>query len=146
MFWRRARASAWNPWSELWDLQDEFNRALGAYPWQGLSGEFPAVNVYESDKALELSMKLPGIKVADLEVTVNQDTLTLKGSREADSLPAGAQYLRQERGAGNFVRSFALPFPVDAGEVAAQYQDGILTVRLPKAASAQPRKISIQAG
>jgi HSP20 family protein len=111
-----------------------------------LSGEFPAVNVYESDDALELSMKLPGINPKDLDVTVNQDTLTLKGSREVDKAPEGAEYLRQERGAGSFVRSFALPFPVNTGEVAARYQDGILTVRLPKAESAQPRKIAIKAG
>jgi len=146
MFWRRSRQSTWNPWSDLWVLQDEFNRAFGASLWQGLSGEFPAVNVYESDDALELSMKLPGINPKDLDVTVNQDTLTLKGSREVDKAPEGAEYLRQERGAGSFVRSFALPFPVNTGDVAARYQDGILTVRLPKAESAQPRKIAIKAG
>ncbi|NMA45048.1 MAG: Hsp20/alpha crystallin family protein [Lentisphaerae bacterium] len=146
MLWRRMRQSPWNPWGDLWNLHDEFNRAFGAYPWQNLSGEFPAVNVYESDKALELSMKLPGVKAKDLDISVNQDTLTLKGTRELDEAPKGAQYLRQERGEGSFVRSFALPFPVNTADVAAHYADCILTVRLPKAESAQPRKISIKAG
>ena len=89
MLWRRMRQSPWNPWGDLWNLHDEFNRAFGAYPWQNLSGEFPAVNVYESDKALELSMKLPGVKAKDLDISVNQDTLTLKGTRELDERPRG---------------------------------------------------------
>ena len=132
-----------NPWHEINDLADTFGRALGLYPDYTPKFDYPPVNVWKGENEIRLQIKLPGIKAEDIEVNINHDTLTIKGERKVDEIPAGTKLTRSERLSGNFSRSFALPFPVENDAVQANYRDGILTISLPKAKASQPRKINV---
>ena len=124
------RQSVWNPWNGLRNMEDGLDTILRHLAGNGETGDYPPVIVYMNDNCAKLVMKLPGVKLEDLDVRVNRDTVTLKGSRKAEALPEGAEYLRRERGLGSFARSFGLPFMIDADAVEASYTAGILTVTL----------------
>ena len=138
------RQSVWNPWNGLRNMEDGLDSIIRHLAGREETGDFPPVAVYMNDNCAKLVMKLPGVNLDDLDVRVNQDTVTLKGSRKADALPEGAEYLRRERGCGSFARSFGLPFLIDANAVEATYTAGILTITLPRARNEQPRKVTIQ--
>ena len=135
-----ARKSLWNPWHELLDLDNSlaplFNTLAGRT-------EFPPTNVWTNENTITFTFAIPGIKPEDIDVTAKFDTLTIKGTRQAEDAPEGARFLRQERGNGFFSRSFALPFKVYTEQVAATYVNGILTVTMPKAKEVQAKKINI---
>ncbi|MDX9980717.1 MAG: Hsp20/alpha crystallin family protein [Lentisphaeria bacterium] len=135
-------------WGELDRLQREFNQFMEPLARTGMSrfAEFPAVNIWVGEDNALLTAELPGIDPDKLEITVKNDTVTIRGIREAEKLDNGQTLIRQERGAGSFVRSFALPFHVDSERVAAQYQKGILQVVLPKPETEKPKKITVKAG
>jgi HSP20 family protein len=102
------------------------------------------VNIWTCDDRALLTAELPGVDPAKLEVSVQNDIVTVRGSRDEEALPEGHEYLRRERGTGGFARSFALPFHVDANQVRAHYQKGILQLALPRAEEDKPRKIEVQ--
>ena len=104
---------------------------------------FPPVNVWEDDRALFAEVELPGMKMDDVEVYVVGDELTIKGERKDDATE-DLTYHSRERGAGSFSRVLQLPVEVDAEKVRATLRDGVLTITLPKAQTAMPRKIRIQ--
>ena len=135
-------------WDEFDRIQREMNRLFEPLTKSSTrtSGEFPAANIWTGTDDALLTAEIPGVDPDTIEVTVKEDTVTVRGSREAESLGEGQAYLRQERGAGSFVRSFALPFRVEAGKVTAQYRMGILQLTLPRAEADKPRKISVSAG
>jgi HSP20 family protein len=106
---------------------------------------FPALNVWEAGESLFAEAEVPGVKAEDLDISVVENDLTIRGVRR--SMPAaGTAYHRQERGAGEFTRVLRLPFDVDAEKVEATLCDGVLFVKLPKAESAKPKKIKVSAG
>ena len=116
--------------------------------FSGVSGavhEFPPVNVFTSENGAIVRAELPGVSADQLELTVANNMLTLKGSRTNEELKSGVKTLRRERLRGQFVRSLNLPFKVDGSGVTAQFDKGLLTVTLPRAESDKPRKISITA-
>ena len=135
----------WNAWSEMDRLRDEldglFSRHMGRR-----TGEFPPVNVYTGEEDAILTTAIPGIDPKDLDVSCRQNTVTIKGERKRLELKEGERFLRNERGAGNFVRSFTLPFKVDADGIKAEYKQGILIVKIPRAAEDKPQKIAVLAG
>jgi HSP20 family protein len=134
-------------WSEMDRLQREMNRLFQPFAaGRRGAGNFPAVNIWTGEDNALLTAEIPGVDPDKLEVTVKDNTVTIRGSREAEELKEDESYLRQERGAGTFVRSFALPFQVDGGNVSAQYQKGILQLTLPRAEEDKPKKISVNAG
>ncbi|MBX3413204.1 MAG: Hsp20/alpha crystallin family protein [Pirellulales bacterium] len=103
---------------------------------------FPAVNVWENDQELFAEAEVPGLKESDIDIFVVGNELTIKGERK----PSEAQevtYHRRERGAGTFTRVVHLPVDVDSSRVSATLRDGVLTVTLPKAETARPRKIQV---
>jgi HSP20 family protein len=105
----------------------------------------PAVDIYTTgDRELVLKAELPDMKEDEIELTVKGNTLTLVGERKLDTEVAKDQFHRIERNFGSFSRTFALPPTVDAGKVTAQYNAGILTVRLPLREEAKPTHIKIQ--
>jgi HSP20 family protein len=110
----------------------------------GRAGVFPPLNVWEREHDLVLEAELPGLKHEDLDIQVVGNELTLKG-RRVDSATEGAAYHRRERGTGEFVRVLRLPVEVNAEKVEASLKDGVLTITLPKAESARPRKIEVRA-
>ena len=119
---------------------------------------FPAVNVLETDDAITVEAELPGLDAGDVDISVADDELILKGSRErpgpecpAPEAEAGdgerkptVTWHRRERGTGAFERRITLPMAVDAGRVEARLIDGVLTVTCPKAPQCQPRKVEVR--
>lgn len=109
------------------------------------SRTYPRINLRETKDGYILEAQLPGISADELEMTVLKGTLTLSGERkEQDS--GGGSWHRRERGHGKFMRAIDIPAEIDVEKVQADYRDGVLTVRLPKAESVLPKKIEIQAG
>ena len=109
------------------------------------AGWAPAVDVREDAKEIVLEVELPGIKPSDVEVTAENGVLTISGEKQSTSTqgPEG-RYHVIERSYGSFTRSFQLPSGVDERRIEADFADGLLSVRIPKAAIAQPRRIEIR--
>ncbi len=132
-------------------LRSDFDRLMGdllsgtAAPVARAVRAFPAVNVWEEGEQLFAEAELPGTKKEDLEISVTGNELTIRG-RRGSSVAEGTSFHRQERGVGEFSRSLRLPYDVDAEQVEATLRDGVLLLKLPKAASAKPRKIQVQSG
>ena len=106
---------------------------------------YPPVNLWEDDDFVYAEAELPGLKLADLEITVTADRqLTIKGQRQA-AAPPKIEWHRQERGFGTFERTVELPVPVDAGKVEACLENGVLTIKMAKSPAAKPRKIPVTA-
>jgi HSP20 family protein len=107
-------------------------------------GWVPPVDIYETDgHDLVLKVELPDMAREDIELTVENNKLTLKGTRKRPADVKDEQFRRVERRYGPFSRSFALPSTVDAGKVTADYKNGILTVKLPFREEARPRTIQV---
>jgi HSP20 family protein len=146
----------WNPFGELNQLQDRINRAFsdtygrGSGPThhdEGLmtTGEWaPPVDIYQNaDQELVLKAELPDIVPDDIELSVNNDTLTISGDKRFTNEVKEDQFHRIERRYGMFSRSFSLPSSVDAAKISAEHKNGVLTVRLPAREEAKPRQIKV---
>ncbi len=133
-----------DPFREMRRLQDEVNRLFqtAATP---RSGGFPAINVYAQQDGVVITAELPGVKQDDLEITIHRDTVTLRGERQDQPQDARA-YHRRERGHGQFVRTFGLPFQVDPEKVEAKLVDGVLTLALHRPEQDKPKRIRVSAG
>lgn len=131
-----------DPFSNLRLFEDAFTRLLSEprtnRPWS------PAVDVYESDNDLVFKADLPGLSSSDIDVRVENQTLTIAGERKFDKEDAQHGFHRIERNYGSFVRSFAVPNVFDTEKVSAAYKDGVLTVTLPKKEAARPRQVRVQ--
>ena len=104
----------------------------------------PAVDIYSNGQhELVLKAELPDMTEEEIELTVEDNTLTLRGERKLDTEVTEQQFHRIERSYGSFARTFALPPTVDAGKVSAEYKSGVLTVRLPLREEAKPNKIKV---
>lgn len=106
-------------------------------PWS------PAVDVVETENAIVLKADLPDVNLDDINVNVENQTLTIKGERKFEREGDNNSYHRIERSYGSFVRSFTLPSIVDNEKVAADYRNGVLTVTIPKKEAAKPRQIKV---
>lgn len=130
-------------------LQRALERSV-SQPFAGLDstpsgrGVFPGLNVFEAGDTLVVKAEIPGLDRTKLNVEIEGNRLVLSGARVQPQLEEGCGYHRRERGFGEFRRAFRLPFEVDREKAAADYADGILTVRLEKAESAKPRQITVQ--
>jgi HSP20 family protein len=109
----------------------------------GMAGFSPSFDVKESKDAYIVRVDLPGVREADVEVTVTGNVLTVSGRREQDSREEGDQYFALERSYGSFVRSLTMPEGASLEDVKAELKDGVLTLHVPKRPEVQPRKISI---
>jgi HSP20 family protein len=115
-------------------------------PFFGSSANAPSVEVKESDDGYEIAAELPGLDEKDVELSLRAGTLTLKGEKRAERKEEKENLHISERSYGSFVRSFRLPDDVDLERIGAAFEKGVLTVKLPKAPSAQPqvKKIDIR--
>jgi HSP20 family protein len=104
----------------------------------------PAVDLYESDQAVTLTVELPGFSKDDVQVEIKDHVLTLKGERKRDSTVKEERYPRLERAYGAFQRSFLLPTEIDADAAAATLKDGVLKLTLPKLEEAKPKAIKVK--
>jgi HSP20 family protein len=138
------------PGAELWAeplatlrrIQDEINRAFGDQRWMP-AGEYPPINIWRGPDGVIVTAEMPSVALGTIDLTVHQNTLTIKGRREPEVNEAGTIYHKRERTFGPFARSIELPFNVDPDKVKASMQNGILTVELPRPESDKPRKIHI---
>lgn len=133
----------------MYRLRDDLDRLLtgflGHWPADQLAGARrgqPAVNVWEQDDTLLAEMEVPGLTSDQVDISVVGDELSLKVDRP-EPKQEGVTYHRRERPTGSFTRVLRLPVEIDAGRVEAELRDGVLTVTLPKAESARPRKIEV---
>jgi len=142
----------WDPFREFTQIQDRLNRVFSdAYGRSGSDEGFltsgtwvPPVDIYQNgDKELVLKAELPDMVREDIDVTVENDTLTIKGEKKFVGEPKEDQFHRIERRYGTFSRSFSLPQTIDSTKVAAEYKNGVLTVRLPVREEAKPRSIKV---
>lgn len=109
-------------------------------------GWAPSVDVSETALEIILQAELPGMKKDDIDIQLTGDTLTLRGERKLQSAQRGEHFHRIERQYGTWQRTFQIETPIDAARVAASYEQGVLTVRLPKQDAVQPRQIAIEVG
>jgi HSP20 family protein len=142
----------WDPWSELSTLrrsvEEAFENAFRGFG-EGETGAVqtwaPRCDVKETDSELIFSADLPGMSLDDISVELHGDTLTIKGERKQEQEEKTDNMHRVERVYGAFYRAFTLGVPVKADEVKASYKDGVLTVSVPKAEDAKPKRIAITA-
>ncbi|MFH0910057.1 MAG: Hsp20/alpha crystallin family protein [Planctomycetota bacterium] len=120
---------------------------FGERPWErGVSS--PRVDVRENDKEVEITAEIPGIAEDDIEVSLSDDILTIKGETRTEREEEKGHYVRKEHSSRSFQRTLSIPVPIDSDAAEAAYKDGVLTVRLPKRPEAQAgvKKIGIKKG
>jgi HSP20 family protein len=139
-----------DPFRELAALQTTLNRALqtsAASDELMTSGAFiPPVDIYENENSLSLRFEVPGMKEEDLDIRLENSTLTVRGERKFEHEEKEENFHRIERRYGSFSRSFTLPNSVDPEKVKADYKDGILAIELVKRAEAKPKQIKVGVG
>jgi len=143
----------WEPFRELLSTQDRFNQLFNQTFSQFFGPESrelskgswaPAVDIYETGNNLVIKAELPGIDPKDVEVRVENGTLTINGERKIEKDVNEGNYHRVERSYGSFVRSFNLPPTISTDNVLAEYKDGVLTLTMAKREEAKPKSIKIQ--
>ncbi len=128
-----------DPWRDF----ERLNRMFSRVPSKRCC-EFPAINLWvDSDRSI-VTTEIPGIKPDDIEISVIEKSLTLRGTRKADDLKENEAFHRRERWHGQFSKTVELPFRVDASKVNASFKKGILVIKLPRAEEEKPRKIEIK--
>jgi HSP20 family protein len=142
----------WSPFEGLESLRAEMDRLFDAFggrtPPSGIRESVwtPRVDLLEHEQEFVLMADLPGMKQEDLHISVQENILTLEGTRAVAHADNGQdKYQYRERASGTFCRRFQLSTAVDAEHITATYKDGVLEVHLPKVAAAQPKRITVQA-
>jgi HSP20 family protein len=134
--------SHYDPLASLRQFEDAFTRFFtepqSNRPWS------PSVDIYETENDLVLKADLPDIELKDIDVRVENQTLTIAGERRFEKKDSAKGYHRIERNYGNFVRSFAVPNAFDTDHINASYRNGVLNVTLPKKEAAKPRQIKVE--
>jgi HSP20 family protein len=141
----------WSPLRELEDMQTRLNRLFGDLPSHGtgesamsFSGWSPAVDVQETDTEYVVKADLPDVKKENVKVELLDGALTIQGERQQEKEEKGKKFHKIEREYGTFLRRFALPNEVDSGKVQAEFKNGVLSVHLPKSATAKPKAIDVK--
>ena len=140
----------WEPFRDLVTLREamdrlfteSFVRPSTAFPSFGIEG--PAVDMYQTKDDIVVKAALPGLKPDEIEISVTGDILTLKGELKDEEKIEEGNYLRKERHFGQFVRELSLPTLVNSDKAKAEFEHGVLTLRLPKAEAVKPKSITIK--
>jgi len=136
----------WNSNRNLASLNDEVERFFKGFGLDPMSFDtvwYPSVDVSENQNGYEIKAELPGMKKDDIKITVEENVLMLQGEKKLEHKTDEKNVQLSERFYGKFQRSFRLPKEVKSGGIKASYQDGVLTVELPKAEEAKPKEITI---
>jgi HSP20 family protein len=142
--WRR---DPWNPLATVQDQVRAVDRAMNRWFQLANDGQapaLPAVDVWAKEDEVIVEAELPGVEAEDVDISVEGEVLTLRGKRNRPA-DEEARLYRQERGFGEFSRSFRLPFRVETGAVDARFVNGVLEIKLPRAEADRPRRIAVQA-
>jgi HSP20 family protein len=134
--------SHFDPLANLRLFEDAFTRMLTEpqtnRPWA------PSVDIYETENELVLKADLPDVDLKDIDVRVENQTLSISGERKFEKEETTKGYHRMERNYGRFTRSFAVPNSFDTEKIAADYKNGVLSVSLPKKEAAKPRQVKVE--
>ena len=146
----------WDPFREFAMLQNQMNRLFqeSAPARTGATGEefmttgtfVPPVDIYEDEHNITLKLEVPGVEEKDLDIRVENNTLTVRGERKFEKDEKEENFHRIERRYGSFYRAFTLPNTLDAEKVQADYENGILKIKLAKKAEAKPKQIKVNIG
>lgn len=135
-----ARNETRNPWSQF---HQELNRMLGENSSIVTSDWVPVVDIKEEKDRFVLHADLPGVDRENIDITMEDGVLSIRGERQLEQVGEGAEYKRVERAHGTFYRRFALPDTADPDKINARCNQGVLEVVIPKRESVQPRRIEI---
>ncbi len=143
----------WNPWEEMFNFTRRMNRlfeptllrrldlkeddSITSYLWE------PLVDIYETNEDIVVKAEIPGMKKEDIEISITDNVLTIKGEKKQERKMQNEDYHRIECSYGTFQRSFSLPKAIKPDNVTASYKDGVLTITVPKAEEVKPKKIQI---
>lgn len=140
----------WDPFRDLITLREKMNRLFEeAFTSRGEERDLvsstwtPSVDIYETENALVLNAEVPGIDEGDIEIKIEDNTLTIKGERKFEKETKEENYHRIERAYGSFYRSFTLPHNVDQDRIEAEHENGILKITMPKKPELKPRKVKV---
>jgi len=142
----------WDPFRELATLQNRVNSLFQDYGRPGqdelttTSSFVPSVDVYEDEHKVTLKLEIPGIKQEDVDIRLENNTLTVRGERNFEKEEKEENFHRIERRYGSFARSFTLPNTLDTDSVNASYENGVLRIELAKRAEAKPKQIKVNIG
>lgn len=152
MIYRRIYNAPTISFRNAFDQLDKMKRQFDNFLDQGFgadhgllgAGVFPQINLTEDADKFYLRAELPGVKAEDLEMQATVKNLSISGERKIEAENEGVRYHRREREAGKFSRIIAMPNEIDPDRIEANMQDGILTIRIPKAEAVKPRQITIK--
>jgi HSP20 family protein len=140
----------WDPFRDIMTLRDRMNRLfedMSTYRGEekdlAASAWAPAVDIYETENEVVLTAEIPGVDEKDIEIKVEDNTLTLRGERKFEKETKEENFHRIERAYGSFFRSFALPTYIDHDRIEAEHENGVLKIRMPKKSELKPRKVKI---
>lgn len=141
----------WDPGREIVSLRDAMDRLFNdafTRPWSltsgGLRAGLPPVDMWQDDNSVFIKASLPGLKANDVQISITGDMLTLRGEYKQDEERKDESYHMREHAFGSFERSLLLPAPVEADQAKAEFEDGVLTITLPKSAQARPKTITVK--
>lgn len=142
----------WEPFGELMDLRRSVDklfeemRPFRFFEWPEMTwgSMFPALDMYETDDSLVIKAALPGVKLDDVEINITGDTLTIRGEVKAAEEVKKESYHRQERRYGAFRRAVSLPMGLKVDKADAVFENGVLTLSIPKAEEVKPKTIKVQ--
>jgi HSP20 family protein len=148
--------TCWEPFREFSTMQDRMNRMNRLFresyspegPEEALTTTSfaPPVDIYEDEHNVILKLEVPGIDEKDIDVRIDNNTLTVHGERKIEKEEKEENFRRVERQYGSFTRSFTLPSSVDPQQVSADYNQGVLKIKLAKKAEAKPKQIKVNVG
>ena len=151
-----ANITRWDPFNELASLQDRFNQLLNQPFFRGFgpaveqpltAAKFvPPVNIFEDEQTVNIEAEVPGIQEKDLDISLENNVLTISGERKLEHEEKKENFHRIERSYGRFTRSFTLPPTVDTENVNAEFNNGVLRITLNKREEAKPKQIKIGIG
>jgi len=140
----------WEPFAGLTSLRQAMDRLFEdafvrpSRLWSELVGEEPALDIYQTDKDVVVKASLPGIKPEEVDISITGDVLTIKGEHKEEEEERKADYFCKERRYGAFRRSMTLPVPVKAEKADATFENGVLTITLPKTEEVKPKQIKVK--
>ena len=141
----------WDPFRELAQLQSRVNRVFqeahaGQDEGFATASFVPPVDIYETEQSVVLKVEVPGVEQKDLDIRIENNTITIRGERRFEKEVKEENFHRVERRYGSFQRSFTLPNTVNSENVTADYENGLLKVTLAKRAEAKPKQIKVNVG
>jgi len=149
---KNANLETWEPFRHLSSLREEIDRLFdqplslfSAAQQFWLGGGWPTVDLYEDRDKLVVKVEVPGMKKEEVDISLHDGVLAITGERKVEEKYDKAETHRSERFVGRFHRALSLPVAVQADKTNATYQDGVLTITLPKAEGAKPKQIQVQA-